>query len=75
LGHNPRAKARNPEQVFHANVDGRDLRIASLPKPDPKTISPRHRLARFKEKHSAYPDKGMKIETETNENSFWNLVL
>ena len=71
-------KARNPEQIFYAifaNVDGRDLRIASMPKPDQKTISPRHQLARFKEKYGGYPEKGMKIEIETNENGFWNLVL
>jgi len=71
-------KARNPEQPFYAmfaKVDGRDLRIASMPKPDQKIISPRHKLARFKEKYGAYPEKGMKVEIETNENGFWNLVL
>jgi len=29
----------------------------------------------FKEKYRAYPEKGMKVEIETNENGFWNLAL
>ena len=69
---------RDPEQAFftiHASVDGREMRVAAILKPESRTISSRHSLARFKEKYGAYPEKGMKIEIETNENGFWTLVL
>jgi len=72
------SKTRNPEQEFftiHANVDGRDMRVAAIIKPESKTISSRHTLARFKEKYGAFPEKGMKIEIETNENGYWTLVV
>jgi len=51
------------------------MRVAAILKPESRTISSRHSLARFKEKYGAYPEKGMKIEIETNENGFWTLVL
>ena len=71
-------KARNPEQEFfaiHANVDGREMRVAAILKPESKTISPRHSLAQFKERYGAFPEKGMKVQVETNEDGYWALAL
>jgi len=61
--------------AIHANVDRRKMRVAAILKPESKTISPRRMLARFEERYGAFPEKGMKIEIETNEKAFWNLVL
>jgi len=71
-------KARNPEQAFfaiHANVDGREMRVAAILKPASKTISPRHMLARFKERYEAFPEKDMKVQVETNEDGYWSLAV
>jgi len=66
-------RAQKPQQEFftiHVNVDGRDMRVAAMPKPESKTISARHTLARFKEKYGSFPEKGMKVQVETNEDGY-----
>jgi hypothetical protein len=72
------AKARDPERILYAiyaNIEGIDMRIATMAKPDSKTISSRHKLARFKERYGAFPEKGMKVQAETNKDGYWNLVI
>ena len=70
--------AKNPDQllfVIRAKVDEFEGRIATITKPLTNIISPRSRLALFKAKYGEFPKIGMKVQVETNENGFWNLIL
>ena len=71
-------KAKDPEQMLYAiygRVDGRDLRIATFAKPQTDEISPKSRLAQFKQRYKRFPTLGMKVDVVTDDNGYWKIAL
>jgi hypothetical protein len=71
-------KAKDPEQMLYAiygRVDGREMRIATFNKPQTEEISPKSKLAQFKQRYKRFPTPNMKIDLVTNDKGFWTLVL
>jgi len=70
-------KAKDPEQQLFAIqglVDGREMRIATFSKPPSEEISPKSRLAQFKQHYKRFPTIGMKVDVVTDDNGYWKLV-
>ena len=70
--------AKEPKQpvfVISANVEGIEIRIATINKPASKYISPKHKLAQFKQRYGQLPKVGMKLDVATDAKGFWKLVL
>ena len=71
-------KAKDHEQVFYViygRVNGREMRIATFAKPQSEEISPKSRLAQFKEHYKRFPTIGMKVDVVTDENGYWRIAL
>ena len=71
-------KAKDPEQTLYAiygRLEGREMRIATFAKPQSDSISPKSRLAQFKEKYKQFPKTGMKVDIVTDENGYWKIAL
>ena len=71
-------KAKDPEQTLYAiygRLEGRELRIATFAKPQTDEISPKSRLAQFKDKYKQFPKTGMKVDVMTDENGYWKIAL
>ncbi len=58
-----------------ANIDGWEGRIATIPKPASKYVSPKSKMAMFLQKYRKPPEVGMTIDVATNERGYWTLVL
>jgi hypothetical protein len=72
-----RTKAREPEQVLfviYGNVNGWEGRIGTINKPASRQISPRSRLAKFKQRYKQFPRIGMKIQVEANAAGYWSMM-
>jgi hypothetical protein len=70
-------KAKDPEQLVYAiygRVNGREMRIATFTKPFSEEISPKSRLAQFKQRYKQFPKTGMKVEVMTDANGYWKIV-
>ena len=73
-----RDKAKNPEQelyAIHGTVDDREMRIATFSKPQGTEISPKSRLAQFKQRYKKFPTVGMKVDVITDENGYWKVAM
>jgi len=71
-------KAKDPEQqlyAIHGRVADREMRIATFSKPPTEEISPKSRLAQFKQHYKRFPTIGMKVDVVTDENSYWKIAL
>ena len=71
-------KAKDPEQMLYAiygRVDGRDMRIATFAKPQGSEISPKSRLAQFKQRYKKFPTVGMKVDLVTDPNGYWKIDI
>jgi len=71
-------KAKDPEQqlyAIHGRVTDRELRIATFAKPQGDEISPKSRLAQFKQRYKTWPKVGMKVDVETDEKGYWKIAL
>jgi hypothetical protein len=71
-------KAKDPEQMLYAiygRVDGRDMRIATFTKPQSDEISPKSKLAQFKQRYKQFPKTGLKVDIVTDENGYWKIAL
>lgn len=71
-------KAKDPEQLLYAiygRVNGREMRIATFTKPFSEEISPKSRLAQFKQRYKHFPKTGMKVDVVTDDNGYWKIVL
>ncbi|MGO9645893.1 MAG: hypothetical protein ACLPY5_14250 [Candidatus Bathyarchaeia archaeon] len=70
--------AKDPKQsvfVIYANVEGIDTRIATINKPASKYISPKHKLAQFKQRYTQLPKVGLRVDAVTDAKGFWKLAL
>ena len=71
-------KAKDPEQMLYAiygRVNGREMRIATFTKPFSEEISPKSRLAQFKQRYKRFPTLGMKVDVVTDDNGYWKIAL
>jgi len=71
-------RAKDPEQqlyAIHGRVNDREMRIATFAKPQTEDISPKSRLAQFKQRYKQFPRLGMKVDVETDENGYWKIAL
>jgi hypothetical protein len=71
-------KAKDPEQMLYAiygRVEGHDMRIATFAKPQTNEISPKSKLAQFKQRYKQFPKLGMKVDVVTDENGYWKIAL
>jgi len=69
---------KTPDQQLieiRANVDGWEGRIATIPKPSSKYVSPKSKMAQFIAKYKRTPESGMQIDVVTNDKGYWTLVL
>jgi len=51
------------------------MRIATFAKPQGEEISPKSRLAQFKQHYKRFPTIGMKVDVVTDENGYWKIAL
>jgi hypothetical protein len=73
-----RDKAKDPEQelyAIHGRVNDREMRIATFAKPQSEEISPKSRLAQFKQRYKQFPKLDMKVDVETDDNGYWRITL
>lgn len=63
------------EALEDCSVDGRDMRIATFNKPQSEEISPKSRLAQFKQRYKRFPTVGMKVDLVTDVNGYWKIDL
>jgi hypothetical protein len=71
-------KAKDPEQelyAIHGRVNDREMRIATFSKPQSNEISPKSRLAQFKQRYKRFPALGMKVDIETDDSGYWKIVI
>lgn len=71
-------KAKDPQQELYAvigRVNDREMHIATFTKPQSEEISPKSKLAQFKQHYKRFPTIGMKIDVVTDENSYWKIAL
>lgn len=71
-------KTKTPEQVLiviHANVNGWQGRIGTIPKPSAKYVSPKSKMARLIQKYKKPPEVGMNVEVQTNAAGYWTLLF
>ena len=71
-------KAKDPKQqlyAIHGRVNEREMRIATFAKPQGEEISPKSRLAQFKQHYKRFPTIGMKVDVVTDENGYWKIAL
>jgi len=71
-------RAKDPEQLLYAiysRVNGREMRIATFTKPFSEEISPKSRLAQFKQRYKRFPMLGMKVDVVTDDNGYWKIAL
>ena len=71
-------KAKDPEQelyAIHGRVNDREMRIATFTKPFSEEISPKSRLAQFKQRYKHFPKLGMRVDVVTDDNGYWKIVL
>lgn len=71
-------KAKDPEQqlyAIHGRVNDHEMRIATFSKPQVNEISPKSKLAQFKQRYKQFPKTGMKIDVVTDDNGYWKIAL
>lgn len=71
-------KAKDPEQklyAIHGRVNDREMRNATFTKPFGEEISPKSRLAQFKQRYKRFPTIGMKVDVVTDDNGYWKVAL
>ena len=71
-------KAKDPGQqlyAIHGRVNDREMRIATFSKPFSEEISPKSRLAQFKQRYRRFPTLGMKVDVVTDDNGYWKIAL
>jgi len=51
------------------------MRIATFAKPQGEEISPKSRLAQFKQRYKQFPRTGLRVDVVTDENGYWKIVL
>ena len=71
-------KAKDPEQMLYAiygHVEGRDMRIVTFTKPLGAEISPKSRLAQFKQRYKQFPKVGLKVDVVTDDNGYWKIAF
>ena len=71
-------KAKDPEQMLYAiygRVKDRELRIGTFAKPQGSEISPKSKLAQFKQRYKQFPKTGLKVDVVTDENGYWKIAL
>jgi lysyl-tRNA synthetase class II len=69
--------AKDPKQEVYeltANVEGVETRIGTINKPPSKYISPKHKLAQFRQRYGQFPKVGMKVDVATDSKGFWKLA-
>ena len=73
-----RDKAKDPGQMLyaiHGRVNDREMRIATFAKPQGEEISPKSRLAQFKQRYKQFPKLGLKVDVVTDENGYRKVAL
>ena len=73
-----RDKAKDPQQelyAIHGRVNDREMRIATFAKPQGDEISPKSRLAQFKQRYRQFPKAGLRVDVVTDENGYWKIAL
>ena len=71
-------KAKDPTQQLysiHGRVNDREMRIATFAKPQSEEISPKSKLAQFKQRYKQFPKLGMRVDVVTDENGYWKVAL
>ncbi len=71
-------KAKDPQQQLYATygrVNGREMRIATFAKPQGEEISPKSRLAQFKQRYKQFHKVGMRVDVVTDDNGYWKIVI
>lgn len=71
-------KAKDPSQqlyAVHGRVNDREMRIATFSKPQAEEISPKSRLAQFKQRYKQFPKTGMKVDVVTDDKGYWKIAL
>jgi hypothetical protein len=71
-------KAKDPEQelyTVHGRVNDREMRIATFTKPQSEEISPKSRLAQFKQRYKQFPKLGMKVDVVTYDKGYWKILI
>ena len=56
-------------------MNDREMRIATFRKPLAEEISPKSRLAQFKQHYKRFPKIGMKVDVVTDDNGYWKIAL
>ncbi len=70
--------ARNPDEMLFAiiaKVDNWQGRIGTIPKPLSTIISPKSKLAQFKQRYKRFPEIGMKVDVVANDAGYWKLAI
>ncbi|HKM77262.1 MAG TPA: hypothetical protein VJZ32_12685 [Candidatus Bathyarchaeia archaeon] len=73
-----KAAAKNPDQllfVIFAKIGDWQGRVDTINKPISKQISPKSRLAQFKQRYKQFPKIGMKVDVLANDAGYWKLDL
>lgn len=71
-------KAKDPQQMLYAiyaRVDGHEMRIATFNKPQTEEISPKCKLAQFKQRYKRFPTPDMKVDLQVDDNGYWKLQV
>ena len=71
-------KAKDPQQelyAVHGRVNDREMRIGTFAKPQGDEISPKSRLAQFKQRYKQFPKVGLKVDVVTDNNGYWKIAL
>ena len=61
--------------AIYGRLEGREMRIATFAKPQGDEISPKSRLAQFKQRYKQFPKVGLKVDVVTDENGYWKIAL
>jgi hypothetical protein len=56
-------------------VNDRELRISTFTKPPSGEISPKSKLAQFKQRYKQFPKAGLWVDVVTDENGYWKVAL
>jgi len=51
------------------------MRIATFARPPGNEISPKSKLAQFKQRYKSWPKVSMNVDVVTDENGYWKIAL
>ena len=56
-------------------MNNRKMRLATFAKPQSDEISPKSRLAHFKQRCKQFPKARLKVDVVTDDNGYWKIAL